>query len=117
MKQVNNTTKNELPTLDGFKLTEFRGKFFVRKNEFDLNGMDVAEMTTNQPLEKQKELGELLAQAPRLYRENQELREMVLKLTEALEEIVNTKHEPGRSRPYVDKLLEVANKALQSANH
>lgn len=51
---------------EGFELIckEYNGIYTIRKTTFDLNGLDVAEMTTNQPLEKQKEIGELLASAP-----------------------------------------------------
>jgi len=59
---------------------EYNGIYTIRKTAFDLNGLDIAEMTTNQPLEKQKEFGEMLAAAPTLYRENARLKELLTKI-------------------------------------
>jgi len=74
--------------VEGFELVckEYNGIYTIRKTKFDLNGLDVAEMTTNQPLDKQKEIGELLASAPTLYRENKELKKELNDLIEYLGE-------------------------------
>ena len=92
---------------------EYNGIYTIRKTEFDLNGLDIAEMTTNHPLEKQKEFGELFASAPALYRENKELKEAV----KGLCGIITANCDWTKFNKQEFEIMESANAILSNINH
>lgn len=82
--------KTELP--ESINCSEFQGSglFYLRNDRFRLDGLDIAEMTTNNPVEFQKQMGEELAKRyneyPNLLEENNLLKRQVGQLREALEQ-------------------------------
>tara|TARA_R110000868_G_scaffold91165_1_gene252900 strand:- start:393 stop:656 length:264 start_codon:yes stop_codon:yes gene_type:complete len=54
----------------------------------------------------------LAEQVQGLKADNQQLKEKNKVLTEALKSILNTKQEIGRSQPYIDTILEIAETAI-----
>lgn len=72
------TDNNNTQVLPEIEAKEYRGEFYLRRTSFDINGTDVAQMTTNLPVEQQKQFAELICKAvnnySKLVEENERLK-------------------------------------------
>ncbi len=106
LRIVKGIIEGELPEIT---MGEYRGEFYIRRASFDINGTDIAQMTTNYPVEQQKQFAELICKA---VNERQRLIDSNRELTEILKELILCVTVNGHTKQTYDRAQTAINNAI-----